>query len=193
MTPTASASVAAPPGVVAVLPGGGLPVAAVPGDGRHRCCRPSRRRGRAGLAGPAAAAPSRHTTLPGLPPLPVLDLSALLKPLTDLLGAFGTADLAAAADLREGLQRLVVAIGFDRLGDDLGTACRRQGLDWHRGDQRGDQMGRTATESGMVAAQGWRDVHRHRRGRRDRCRRTVCPGAVIAKTVGLVGAALPFI
>ncbi|MFW0792224.1 hypothetical protein AAFP30_00280 [Gordonia sp. CPCC 205515] len=33
--------------------------------------------------------------LPGLPPLPPLDLTLLIKPITDLLGAFGTGDLAA--------------------------------------------------------------------------------------------------
>ncbi|WP_307797018.1 hypothetical protein [Williamsia soli] len=31
--------------------------------------------------------------LPGLPPLPPLDLSVLIKPITDLLGGFGTGDL----------------------------------------------------------------------------------------------------
>ncbi|WP_246221924.1 MULTISPECIES: hypothetical protein [Gordonia] len=35
--------------------------------------------------------------LPGLPVLPTLDLTALLKPLTDLLGGFGTGNLATAA------------------------------------------------------------------------------------------------
>ena len=35
--------------------------------------------------------------LPGLPNLPMLDLTALLKPLTDLLGGFGTGNLATAA------------------------------------------------------------------------------------------------
>lgn len=35
--------------------------------------------------------------LPGLPPLPQIDLTGLIKPLTDLLGGFGTGDLSAGA------------------------------------------------------------------------------------------------
>ncbi|NDK91953.1 hypothetical protein GYA93_20625, partial [Gordonia desulfuricans] len=34
--------------------------------------------------------------LPGLPPLPTVDLGLLVKPITDLLGGFGTGDLAMA-------------------------------------------------------------------------------------------------
>lgn len=34
--------------------------------------------------------------LPGLPPLPTIDLAMLFKPLTDLLGGFGTGDLSTA-------------------------------------------------------------------------------------------------
>ncbi|WP_338836399.1 hypothetical protein [Gordonia polyisoprenivorans] len=34
--------------------------------------------------------------LPGLPPLPVIDVGLLVKPITDLLGSFGTGDLSAA-------------------------------------------------------------------------------------------------
>ncbi|MBJ8338586.1 hypothetical protein JGU71_06795 [Antrihabitans sp. YC3-6] len=34
--------------------------------------------------------------MPGLPPLPVIDLTLLLKPLTDLLGSFGTGQLDAS-------------------------------------------------------------------------------------------------
>ncbi|MGW0039064.1 hypothetical protein [Gordonia sp. NPDC003376] len=34
--------------------------------------------------------------LPGLPPLPTVDLGLLVKPITDLLGGFGTGDLATA-------------------------------------------------------------------------------------------------
>ena len=99
MTPTASASgVAAPPGVVAVLPGGGLPVAAVPGGAAQGAASlPDVGAVLGSLGLPPLPALPPLPPLPGLPPLPVLDLSALLKPLTDLLGAFGTADLAAAS------------------------------------------------------------------------------------------------
>ncbi|RPA61139.1 hypothetical protein EF294_10920 [Gordonia oryzae] len=34
--------------------------------------------------------------LPGLPPLPAIDVGLLVKPITDLLGSFGTGDLSAA-------------------------------------------------------------------------------------------------
>lgn len=34
--------------------------------------------------------------LPGLPPLPVIDVGLLIKPITDLLGGFGTGDLSTA-------------------------------------------------------------------------------------------------
>ncbi|GAB93429.1 hypothetical protein [Gordonia rhizosphera] len=42
------------------------------------------------------ALPSSLPPPPGLPVLPAIDLEALIKPLTDLLGCFGTGDLASA-------------------------------------------------------------------------------------------------
>ncbi|MGC4961982.1 hypothetical protein ACPXCG_08010 [Gordonia sp. DT218] len=41
------------------------------------------------------AMPPPSAPLPGLPPLPPINLDILIKPLTDLLGGFGTGDLAA--------------------------------------------------------------------------------------------------
>ncbi|WP_124710640.1 hypothetical protein [Gordonia insulae] len=48
-----------------------------------------------GLPGLPALPPPTMGPLPGLPPLPPLDLGLLIKPLTDLLGGFGTGDLSA--------------------------------------------------------------------------------------------------
>ncbi|MEE3850992.1 hypothetical protein VZC37_11655 [Gordonia sp. LSe1-13] len=42
------------------------------------------------------ALPPPGAPLPGLPPLPPIDLSLLVKPLTDLLGGFGTGNLSGA-------------------------------------------------------------------------------------------------
>ena len=51
----------------------------------------------AGLTLPTLPQVPEVPPLPGLPTLPTLDLSALLKPLTDLLGGFGTGNLATAS------------------------------------------------------------------------------------------------
>jgi len=131
--------------------------------------------------------------LPGLPPLPVLDLSALLKPLTDLLGAFGTGDLAGAGDPTK------IFTGLSSLLDLTvsGTTSALKAVDkvWSGAAATGAaaKMGRTAVESGMVARQGATmsvDIG---------AAATIVAGglaalqAVIVKTAGLVGAALPFI
>ena len=51
----------------------------------------------AGLTLPAMPRIPELPPLPGLPNLPTLDLSALLKPITDLLGGFGTGNLSTAS------------------------------------------------------------------------------------------------
>lgn len=51
----------------------------------------------AGLGLPALPQIPALPPLPGLPPLPTLDLTLLIKPMTDLLGGFGTGDLSGAA------------------------------------------------------------------------------------------------
>ena len=50
----------------------------------------------ASLGLPTLPEPAALPPLPGLPALPPLDLGALVKPLTDLLGGFGTGDLGGA-------------------------------------------------------------------------------------------------
>ena len=156
MTPTASrVGVLHAASVVAVLPGGGLPVAAVRA-GRHRCCRPSRRRGRAGLAGPATAAALRRYHLRTAAAAGAGSRRCSSRSPT-CWGRSGQPIWPRRRDLGKGLQRLVVAIGFDRLGDDLGTAMPSTKIsDWHRGDQPATRPGRAATESGTVAARGQR-------------------------------------
>ncbi|MFT3900779.1 MAG: hypothetical protein QM728_11140 [Gordonia sp. (in: high G+C Gram-positive bacteria)] len=142
---------------------------------------------------PALPAPPPLPPLPGLPPLPVLDPSALLKPLTDLLGAFGTGDLAGAGDptkIFSGLSSLL-----DLTISGTTTALKALDKAWAgtAATSAATKMGRTAVESGAVAKQGTGmsfDI-------------TAAAGivagglaalqAVIVKTVGLVGAAMPFI
>ena len=52
--------------------------------------------------------------MPGLPPLPMIDIGMLLKPITDLLGGFGTGDLSGAP--------LDPSMIFDGLSTVLDTA-----------------------------------------------------------------------
>ena len=131
--------------------------------------------------------------LPGLPPLPVLDLGALLKPLTDLLGAFGTGDLAGAGDLGK------VFSGLSELLDLTisGTTSVLKAVDtvWAgtAATTAATKMGRTAAETGVVSQQGAAmSVDIGAAG-------TIVAGglaalqAVIAKTVGLLSAAMVFI
>lgn len=51
----------------------------------------------AGLGLPPLPSLPPMPPLPGLPPLPVIDLGTLIKPLTDLIGGFGTGDLGGGA------------------------------------------------------------------------------------------------
>lgn len=195
MTPTAPGSaVAAPPGVVAVMPGSVGIAGIAPGGVAHGAASlPDVGAVLQSLGLPPLPALPPLPPLPGLPPLPVLDLSALLKPLTDLLGAFGTADVAAAADLGKIFNGLSSLLDLTVSGTT--SALRAVDKVWTgtAATSAATKMGRTATESGMVAAQGSGmsiDI--------GAAAGIVAAGlaalqAVIAKTVGLVGAALPFI
>ncbi|MXP20565.1 hypothetical protein GIY30_04225 [Gordonia sp. HNM0687] len=57
------------------------------------------------------AMPPPGAPLPGLPPLPPLDITLLIKPLTDLLGGFGTGNLSGAdfdpSAIFEGLSKVL--------------------------------------------------------------------------------------
>ncbi len=131
--------------------------------------------------------------LPGLPPLPVLDLSALLKPLTDLLGAFGTGDLARAGDpgkIFTGLSSLL-----DLTMSGTTSALRAVDKVWAgtAATSAAGKMGRTAAETGAVSRQGsGMSIDIAAAGGIVAAGLAALQG-VIAKTIGLVGAAVPFI
>lgn len=65
----------------------------------------------AGLGLPPLPTPPPMPPLPGLPPLPPIDLHMLIKPMTDLLGGFGSGDLSAApfdpSAIFEGLSKVL--------------------------------------------------------------------------------------
>ncbi|MQY22484.1 hypothetical protein [Nocardia macrotermitis] len=81
-----------------------------------------------GVPQPIALAP-----LPGLPPLPALDMTALLKPVTDLFGGFGTGALGAAGavnpqSLLQGvLQGVGTAVQLGQQGLQLLQSMQGQG------------------------------------------------------------------
>ncbi|GAB09954.1 hypothetical protein GOARA_050_00160 [Gordonia araii NBRC 100433] len=131
--------------------------------------------------------------LPGLPPLPVLDLTALLKPLTDLLGAFGTADLAGAGDPSKIFSGLSTLLDLTVQGTTAALRAVDQVWTGAASTTAAAKMGKTAAETAMVSRQGSAmSVDITAAGG------IVATGlaalqAVIVKTVGLVAATMPVI
>lgn len=93
--------------------------------------------------------------LPGLPPLPPLDLGLLLKPLTDLLGAFGTGDLAGA-----GIDPSAVFSGLAKVLEESmsagGVAMKALDKAWTGAASTAatSKAAQTAADTGKVATQG---------------------------------------
>lgn len=131
--------------------------------------------------------------LPGLPPLPVLDPAVLLKPLTDLLGVFGSGDLAGAGDpgaIFKGLSSLL-----DLTISGTTTALKEMDKVWAGAAATGaaTKMARTSAETGAVSAQGAKMSADITVGAGMVAGGLAALQAVIAKTVGLLAAALPFV
>ncbi|MBM7369357.1 hypothetical protein [Gordonia hydrophobica] len=133
--------------------------------------------------------------LPPLPVLPTVDPTLLLKPITDLLGVFGTGALGAAPGGDPAVAHQQIA---QVLEDGVGTLLRAaQSLDGSWLGQAATSAitaaTRTAGESGVVAAQGTgMSVNLQAAAA------VVAAGAlelqgVVVKTTGLLSAAMPAI
>ena len=129
--------------------------------------------------------------LPALPTLPGLDPTALVKPIVDLLGTFGSGSLSGAANPVESLGSLA---GLLQSGaSTILSAISSVGTDW-TGKAATAAVGtatRTAGQSEQIAAQGTAMAADVQTAAAIVAAGTAALQGVVAKTVGLLAAAAP--
>ncbi len=148
----------------------------------------------ADLGLPALPELSAVAPLPGLPPLPPLDLSVLIKPITDLLGGFGTGNLGGGdvdpTMILEGLSQILemsmgMGSGALKALDQVWTG-QAAAATTAKGAQAGADTAALSTQGGVMSidTQGAAAI--------------VGTGlslvqGIIAKTIGIIAASAPIL